>query len=176
MAIQQAGEHAYGVQWSEWYSEQQYGDEHTQRRCIRVCQCREEPEKQTFVIAPMPEMIIPKGMASESLLADILIDKYVYHLPFYRVMQKYKELGVLLSDSTIRDWFAAVCSKLLPLYDSKHIRNIYQSEELERKTTVFYISEYPFLAFSEKISFICKRDYQQIVKPLMNTTKHGSIY
>ena len=76
-----------------------------------------EPEKQTFIIAPMPEMIIPKGMASESLLADILIDKYVYHLPFYRVMQKYKELGVLLSDSTIGDWFAAVCSKLRPLYD-----------------------------------------------------------
>ena len=56
-------------------------------------------------------------MASESLLADILIDKYVYHLPFYRVIQKYKELGVLLSDSTIGDWFNAVCSKLRPLYD-----------------------------------------------------------
>ena len=77
----------------------------------------EDPEKQTFVIAPLPEMIIPKGMASESLLADILIDKYVYHLPFYRVIQKYKELGVLLSDSTIGDWFNAVCSKLRPLYD-----------------------------------------------------------
>ena len=77
----------------------------------------EDPEKQTFVIAPLPEMINPKGMASESLLADILIDKYVYHLPFYRVIQKYKELGVLLSDSTIGDWFNAVCSKLRPLYD-----------------------------------------------------------
>ena len=77
----------------------------------------EDPEKQTFVIAPLPEMIIPKGMASESLLADILIDKYVYHLPFYRVIQKYKELGVLLSDSTIGDWFNTVCSKLRPLYD-----------------------------------------------------------
>ena len=77
----------------------------------------EDPEKQTFVIAPLPEMIIPKGMVSESLLADILIDKYVYHLPFYRVIQKYKELGVLLSDSTIGDWFNAVCSKLRPLYD-----------------------------------------------------------
>ena len=76
-----------------------------------------EPEKQAFVIAPLPEMIIPKGMASESLLADILVDKYVYHLPFYRVIQKYKELGVLLSDSTIGDWFNAVCSKLRPLYD-----------------------------------------------------------
>lgn len=77
----------------------------------------EAPEKQAFVIAPLPEMIIPKGMASESLLADILIDKYVYHLPFYRVMQKYKEQGVLLSDSTIGDWFNAVCSRLRPLYD-----------------------------------------------------------
>lgn len=77
----------------------------------------EEPEKQTFVIAPLPEMTIPKGMASESLLADILVDKYVYHLPFYRVIQKYKELGVILSDSTIGDWFNAVCSRLRPLYD-----------------------------------------------------------
>ena len=77
----------------------------------------EEPEKQTFHIAPLPQMIIPKGMASESLLADILIDKYVYHLPFYRVIQKYKELGVLLSDSTLGDWFSTVCTKLRPLYD-----------------------------------------------------------
>ena len=77
----------------------------------------ENPEKQTFHIAPLPQMIIPKGMASESLLADILIDKYVYHLPFYRVIQKYKELGVLLSDSTLGDWFSAVCAKLRPLYD-----------------------------------------------------------
>ena len=72
---------------------------------------------QTFIIAPIPETIIPKGMASESLLADILIDKYVYHLPFYRVIQKYRELGVVLSDSTIGDWFSAVCSRLRPLYD-----------------------------------------------------------
>ena len=77
----------------------------------------DNPDRQTFIIAPMPETIIPKGMASESLLADILIDKYVYPLPFYRVIQKYRELGVVLSDSTIGDWFSAVCSRLRPLYD-----------------------------------------------------------
>ena len=77
----------------------------------------ENPDRQAFEIAPLPEMIIPKGMASESLLADILINKYIYHLPFYRQIQKYKELGVVLSDATINDWFAAVCSKLLPLHD-----------------------------------------------------------
>ena len=77
----------------------------------------EDPDRQTFEIAPLPEMIIPKGMASESLLADILINKYFYHLPFYRQIQKYKELGVILSDATIDDWFAAACAKLRPLYD-----------------------------------------------------------
>lgn len=77
----------------------------------------ESPERQAFVIAPLPDTVIPKGMASESLLADILINKYVYHLPFYRQIQKYRELGVVLSDATIGDWFAAVCSKLRPLYD-----------------------------------------------------------
>ena len=77
----------------------------------------ENPDRQTFLIAPLPETIIPQGMASESLLADIIIDKYIYHLPFYRVIQKYKELGVLLSDATINDWFVAVCSKIRPIYD-----------------------------------------------------------
>ena len=75
------------------------------------------PDRQTFLMAPLPENIIPKGMASESLLAEILINKYSYHLPFYRQIQKFKELGVLLSDATINDWFVAVCTKLRPLYD-----------------------------------------------------------
>ena len=77
----------------------------------------EDPDRQAFLIAPLPETIRPKGMADASLLADILINKYVYHLPFYRQIQKYKELGVLLNDATINDWFAAVCEQLRPLYD-----------------------------------------------------------
>jgi Chromosome segregation ATPases len=77
----------------------------------------EDPERSSFEIAPLPDALLPKSMASESLLADILINKYLYHLPFYRQIQKYKELGVVLSDSTIGDWFSAVCGKLRPLYE-----------------------------------------------------------
>lgn len=77
----------------------------------------EDPDRQAFEIAPLPKTIIPKGMASESLLADIIIDKYIYHLPFHRGIQKYKELGVDISSSTIGDWFKAVCLQLRPLYD-----------------------------------------------------------
>ena len=77
----------------------------------------EDPDRQAFLIAPLPETIRPKGMADASLLADILINKYVYHLPFYRQIQKYKELGVKISDSTMNDWYAATCEKLKLLYD-----------------------------------------------------------
>ena len=56
-------------------------------------------------------------MASESLLTDIILQKFLYHMPFYRVIQKYKELGVKISDSTMNDWYAAACEKLKLLYD-----------------------------------------------------------
>ena len=77
----------------------------------------QDPDRPAFEIAPLPESPIYKSMASASLLTDIIIQKYYYHLPFYRVIQKYKEMGVTISDSTINDWFAAVCEMLKPLYD-----------------------------------------------------------
>ncbi len=76
-----------------------------------------DPERQAFLIAPLPPMALNKSMASASLLADIIIGKYVYHLPFHRQLSQYKELGVDISSSTIGDWFAAVCEKLRPLYN-----------------------------------------------------------
>ena len=65
----------------------------------------ENPDRQAFVIAPLPPAALHKCMADASLLADIIISKYVYHLPFYRVIETYKELGVTISTSTINDWF-----------------------------------------------------------------------
>ena len=100
------------------------GVETTDRIAIRpAVMYIERTVRHKFVLKSSLQ-IDPKGMASESLLADILIDKYVYHLPFCRVIQKYRELGVVLSDSTIGDWFSAVCSRLRPLYDKLRERII----------------------------------------------------
>lgn len=77
----------------------------------------ENPDRQTFLIAPLPPAALHKCMADASLLADIIISKYLYHLPFYRVIETYKELGVTISSSTINDWFKAVVGKVKPLYD-----------------------------------------------------------
>ena len=77
----------------------------------------QDPERKAFELAPLPVMPLPKCMASESLLTDIILQKFMYHMPFYRVIQKYKELGVKISDSTMNDWYAATCEKLKLLYD-----------------------------------------------------------
>ena len=77
----------------------------------------ENPDHRAFVIAPLPPAPLHKCMADASLLADIVVSKYLYHLPFYRVIGLYKELGVTISASTINDWFKAVVGKVKPLYD-----------------------------------------------------------
>lgn len=77
----------------------------------------ERKVRKPFELAPVPAMPLPKCMASESLLADIIIGKFIYHMPFYRVIRKYKELGVVISSSTMNDWYAAACEKLKLLYD-----------------------------------------------------------
>ena len=76
-----------------------------------------ESERRIFEVADLPAAPLHKCMASESVLADILVQKFVYHLPFYRVIQKYREMGVSVSDSTLGGWYAAVCEKLKPIYD-----------------------------------------------------------
>lgn len=72
-------------------------------------------------IASLPSKPIDKGIAGSSLLAWLLVSKFVDHLPFYRVRQRFKrEYDWEVSSSTINDWFVAVCTLLKPLYN--HMR------------------------------------------------------
>ena len=48
--------------------------------------------------------------------AEILLQKYEYHVPFYRQVKEYRHLGVRLPESTLSGWFKPVCELLSPLY------------------------------------------------------------
>ena len=45
-----------------------------------------------IIIAPMPLLPIYKGSAGSTLIAELLLQKYVHHLPFYRQTKQFKEL------------------------------------------------------------------------------------
>ncbi len=72
-------------------------------------------EKQ-IITAPMPVLPIAKSYAGATLLADIVIDKYVNHLPFYRQIQMFKQQGISIAPATINGWFGDVADLMRPAY------------------------------------------------------------
>ena len=76
------------------------------------------------------------------MLAQIVIDKYRYHLPEYRQVKQYADLGVKLPTSTINDWVHAVASKLDPLYEALR-RDILGSDYLQIDEVPWRIADSP---------------------------------
>jgi transposase len=71
---------------------------------------------KTVKIAPLPLLPLPKSNAGASLLAELLMGKYMYHLPFHRQISLFKLEGVRIPASTVNDWFAGCGDLLRALY------------------------------------------------------------
>ena len=75
----------------------------------------QDVEKQ-IITAPMPELPIARSYAGASVLAGLIIDKYVNHLPFYRQTEMFKQQGVSIAPATINGWFQNVADLIRPTY------------------------------------------------------------
>lgn len=84
-------------------------------------------EDDGVLIANLPSLPLPRSNAGASLLAQIMVGKFIDHLPFYRQIQQFKRQGVSIADSTINDWFGNTCKLLLPLYEK--LRSIVSSKD-----------------------------------------------
>ena len=73
--------------------------------------------QSSVLIAPMPLLPIYKGIADATLLTEILLQKYEYHVPFYRQIKQFTHLGMKgLKENTIDGWFKKTMELLKPLY------------------------------------------------------------
>ncbi len=68
-----------------------------------------KPGNAGIIIAPMIDRPLPKAIVGPGLLAQIIIDKYVDHLPLYRQMERFKREGINIPYSTIGDWVKNGC-------------------------------------------------------------------
>jgi len=75
-------------------------------------------DNKGIIIAPMIDRPLPKAIVGPGLLAQIIIDKYVDHLPLYRQMERFKREGINIPYSTIGDWVKNGCTLIDPLYES----------------------------------------------------------
>ena len=62
---------------------------------------------------PSPPAIIPKSLASPSLLAAIFCDKYRLFLPYYRQEHDPERFGIPVSRQDMSNWEIHVCEELL---------------------------------------------------------------
>lgn len=75
-------------------------------------------ECETLIQAPVPAHVIDKGMATTSLLAQVLVNKFADHLPLYRQEQMFDRTGYKLSASTMGSWVGQCGAALQPLVDA----------------------------------------------------------
>ena len=70
---------------------------------------------ETLAIAPIPLELIPKSIASSSLLAYVASAKYVDALPLYRQEAIFKRIGIDLHRQTMARWMITIGEKIEPL-------------------------------------------------------------
>ena len=109
------------------------------------------------------------------------MQKYVHHLPFYRQIKQFKELGLKLSAATINDWFASSCDLLKPLYE-KIRETVLSSNYLQADETTLPVinrekkqadKEYLWMAraVKEKLLFFDYRDGSRSIKAVREIFK-----
>jgi len=76
--------------------------------------------EEAVVQAPAPERPVTGGMATEALLAHVLVAKYGDFLPLYRQAAIFARQGVALDRSTLCDWVGRACWWLEPLWRLLH--------------------------------------------------------
>jgi transposase len=93
-------------------------DVHPQYAC-RAC--------ETVVAAPVARSIIERGIAAPGLLAQVLIGKYVDHLPLYRQEAIFARSGVEIGRNTMAEWIGACGVALQPLVAAMRSEMLEQS-------------------------------------------------
>jgi transposase len=87
------------------------------RRIIRGKYVRIDDKDAAPVIAPLPARLIEGSYASAGIVSDILVKKYMDHLPLHRQESILRSrYGIDLSRQTMSDWIRAAADWLSPIY------------------------------------------------------------
>jgi len=74
-----------------------------------------EPSTGKIVIAQLPAQAIDKCEAHSSLIAHVVVSKFVDHLPEYRTQQIFKRDGVVIPPSTMNGWVHKIGNYIAPI-------------------------------------------------------------
>jgi transposase len=130
---------------------------------------------------------INKCIASAELLSMIYTDKFVFHLPYYRIQQRVSQMGVSIPSSTFESWVKLGSEHIKPLYAVHRLyvfREIYQQidespikvQDKDKKGSLH--QGYMWARYAPLIKAVLFEYYKgrSAEKPLSNLSKfHGFI-
>ncbi|MCM1297089.1 MAG: IS66 family transposase [Muribaculaceae bacterium] len=88
------------------------------RPLLRLKKDKDNPNP-IILQASKPRMPLGGNRVAADLLANLVINKYSYHLPEYRQVKMFADPGLKLPTSTVNDWNHSVAQLLYPLYESQ---------------------------------------------------------
>jgi len=83
--------------------------------------CEQNNTHTPIKIADVPASPIPKSIATPSLLAQVIIQKYQFALPLYRQEALFKQLDIVLSRKTLATWMIRCADLFEPVV--KHLKD-----------------------------------------------------
>lgn len=83
------------------------------------------------IVAPLPKFPVYKGAPDASLLTEIVLQKYEYHMPFYRQIKQMAHMGMTgVKEATMVGWYKRAMELLRPLYDLM-VAEVFRSDYIQ---------------------------------------------
>jgi transposase len=113
------------------------------------------------IIADLPVFPIEKGIAGASLLAQIMVDKYVDHLPIHRQVQRFARERIRIPANTINGWQESISCLLFPLFEKQ--------KQLVLGQGYLQVDEIPIRVLDKDVKGKCHQGYYWVYhSPLQN--------
>ena len=97
---------------------------------------------EAVTIAAMPQLFLPKSIATPSLVAQVIVSKYEDHLPLYRQEQMWARLGIDMPRNTACGWVMEASSVCMPMRDAL-LQEIVSSNYVQADETTLQVMDEP---------------------------------
>ena len=122
------------------------------KEIIRPKYAHPKKEENGILTADLPDSLLPRCRADESLLAEIITKKFADHLPLYRIAEIFKREEIGISRKLLSQWVIRSAMALKPLFNEM-LKRVLSGKNI-------YIDETPVKLWQvEK----CKQAYMWVV-------------
>ena len=122
------------------------------KEIIRPKYAHPKKEENGILTADLPDSLLPRCRADESLLAEVITKKFVDHLPLYRIAEIFQREGIKISRKLLSQWVVRTAMALKPLYDEM-LNKVLSSKNI-------FIDETPVKLWQ---AIKCKQAYMWVV-------------